>query len=66
MASEEHAALADQLRTGWVVVGFSSNIVSAGAVTHSILLQRDDKLEIVGVVVKEGQELSRTVISLAS
>ena len=65
MATSDQNALAASLRDGWVVVGYPSTIMAAGAMTHSVLMQRDADLMTVTVVVNGGREIGRTIIPLA-
>lgn len=57
--------IARKLKDGWTVAGYSTVIMAAGAMNHSTLFQKGEKLEICNVVVSNGRELGRstTVIS---
>jgi hypothetical protein len=51
--------LSKMLTDGWNIEGNSTTIMAAGAMTHSILLQKENKLESVTIVVNAGREVGR-------
>jgi len=53
--------LTKMLAAGWTVRGYSTTIMAAGAMTHSILLQRKEtELAQVTIVLSGSKELGRT------
>jgi hypothetical protein len=65
MAEQQEDKLAKLLADGWAVAGYSTTIMAAGAMTHSILLQKDASLIQATVIVNSGSEIGRvfTVLS---
>lgn len=61
MAEPDVDQLADMLRDGWIVISYSTSMMAAGAMAHSILLQRSDELASVSVIRANGKELGRTI-----
>lgn len=57
--------VARKLQEGWVVAGYSTTIMAAGAMTHSVLLQKGDRLDAFTVVAQGNKELGRNSITLA-
>lgn len=57
--------LTNRLKDGWTIEGYSTTIMAAGAMTQSILLRKDDRLESVTIVVNGGQEVGRQFYTLA-
>src|SRR5690349_5804050 len=60
MAEGERDVLAERLADDWEIKGYSTTIMAAGAMTHSILLQKRDLLDAVTIIITGEKELGRT------
>jgi len=65
MAEQGSDQLANMLADGWSIEGYSTTIMAAGAMTHSILLRKDRNLASVTIVVNAGQEVGRQFYSFS-
>lgn len=59
MSDDDRDVLAERLAADWKVVGYSTTIMAAGAMTHSILLQKGDLLAAVTIVATGNKEAGR-------
>lgn len=59
--SEEDDQIGRLIRDGWSVKGYSTAMMAAGAITHSILLQRDMDVVTVNIVKAGAKEIGRTL-----
>ncbi|MGE0289297.1 MAG: hypothetical protein AB7I42_26520 [Bradyrhizobium sp.] len=64
-ADAQKDELAQRLSDGWTIVGYSTAMMAAGAMVHSVLLQKGDGLVTATVVVSAGNELGREIVTLA-
>lgn len=53
--------IADYLDDGFVVAGFTTAMMAAGALVHTVLLQKESTLVAINVVKTGEKELGRTV-----
>jgi hypothetical protein len=53
--------LAQMLTDGWTIEGYSTTIMAAGAMTHSILLRKDAAISSLTVVVNGEKEVGRVL-----
>lgn len=60
MADEEDQ-LARLLGDNWEITGYSTFIMAAGAVMHSILLKKEANVTAINIVKNGGKEIGRTV-----
>jgi Na+-driven multidrug efflux pump len=51
--------LHEMLELGWQIEGYSTTMMAAGALTHSILLRRGSDVAAVNVAVKGAEEVGR-------
>jgi hypothetical protein len=65
MVEAERDQLTEMLDAGWSIQGYSDTIMAAGAMTHSILLRKENQLAAVTIVRRNGKEMGRTINPLA-
>lgn len=53
------------LSDGWVIAGYSVCMLAAGALSHNILLQKNNSLASITVLVNAGREIGRNTTILA-
>jgi hypothetical protein len=61
MSAPNGDQLSDMLKDGWNVAGYSSCIMAAGALVHSLLLQKEAMLTNVTIVTSGDKELGRNM-----
>lgn len=59
MSEQERDILAERLAGEWAIEGYSTIMMAAGAMTHSILLRKGDLIDCVNITVSGGKELGR-------
>ncbi|KAA3509679.1 hypothetical protein RMS29_023480 [Agrobacterium rosae] len=59
--SDEKDELGNLLKNGWKIKGYSTAMMAAGAMVHSILLQKDLDVVTVNIVKNGGKEVGRTL-----
>lgn len=65
MSDEIDLDLTELLRDGWSVVGYSVCLMSMGATSHHVLLQKGTSLRNQVVVINSGEELGRSINTFA-
>lgn len=60
MADTERDRLAEMLADDWTIEGYSTTLMAAGAMTHSILLRKGDLLDAITIIMNGEKELGRT------
>jgi hypothetical protein len=59
--SDDPDILTEMVATGWTVAGYSTAMMAAGAMVHSILMRDGDKLTTVNIIKTGDKEVGRTV-----
>ena len=57
--------LAEWLDTGWSVVGYSTEMLAMGNITHFVLIQKSYALKAVAIVMDHQKVMGSTVTDLA-
>jgi hypothetical protein len=65
MAAQDEDKLVNLLADGWSIIGYSTTIMAAGAMTHSMLLKKGSNLISATVVVTGEKEIGRSFAVLS-
>lgn len=61
MSTDSFDYLLDQ---GWEIVGYATDMMAMGAMTHSVLLRKSRNLRSIVVLIQNGREVSRVSVNL--
>ncbi|WP_430511927.1 hypothetical protein [Pannonibacter phragmitetus] len=61
MSNENNEKLETYIENGWKISGYSTVMMAAGAMVHSILLQNDSNVIALNIVKTGAKEVGRTV-----
>lgn len=65
MAMGQEFDIGKMLSEGWQVIGFSTSMMAAGGLAHSILMQREVNVVVATMVHLGNKEIGRTLVGIA-